>query len=87
MRDSVQQTASSMESSFNAELRKTESELNAAVEGAPAQAAEAAMAPQAGTEAAGASQGNAETAPAPQAKAEAAAAAPMPGALEGPAKT
>jgi sec-independent protein translocase protein TatB len=87
MRDSVQQSASSMESSFNAELRKTESELNAAVEGAPAQAAEAATAPLAGTEAAGASQGNAETAPAPQAKAEAAAAAPMPGALEGPAKT
>ncbi|HET9736331.1 MAG TPA: Sec-independent protein translocase protein TatB [Burkholderiales bacterium] len=35
MRDSVQQTASSMESSFNAELSKTESELNAAVEGKP----------------------------------------------------
>jgi sec-independent protein translocase protein TatB len=35
MRDSVQQTASSMESSFNAELSKAESELNAAVEGKP----------------------------------------------------
>jgi sec-independent protein translocase protein TatB len=42
MRDSVQQTASSMESSFNAELSKTESELNAAAEGAPAAPAEAA---------------------------------------------
>ncbi|HEX9182933.1 MAG TPA: Sec-independent protein translocase protein TatB [Burkholderiales bacterium] len=36
MRDSMQQAASGMESSFNAELRKTESDLNAAVEGAPA---------------------------------------------------
>jgi sec-independent protein translocase protein TatB len=44
MRDSVQQTASSMESSFNAELRKTESELNAAAEGTPAVPAEAAAA-------------------------------------------
>jgi sec-independent protein translocase protein TatB len=42
MRDSVQQSASSMESSFNAELRKTESDLNAAVEGAPASEAQAA---------------------------------------------
>jgi sec-independent protein translocase protein TatB len=42
MRDSVQQTASSMESSFNAELRKTESELNTALEGAPASEAQAA---------------------------------------------
>jgi sec-independent protein translocase protein TatB len=42
MRDSVQQTASSMESSFNAELRKTESDLNAAVEGTPASEAQAA---------------------------------------------
>ena len=47
MRDSVQQTASSMESSFNAELRKTESDLNAAVEGAPAgEAQTAAPAPE-----------------------------------------
>jgi sec-independent protein translocase protein TatB len=44
MRDSVQQTAGSMESSFNAELRKTESELNAAAEGTPAVPAEAAAA-------------------------------------------
>ena len=42
MRDSVQQTASSMESSFNAELRKTESDLNAAVEGTQASEAQAA---------------------------------------------
>jgi sec-independent protein translocase protein TatB len=35
MRDSMQQAASSMESSFNAELQKTESELNAAAEGKP----------------------------------------------------
>jgi sec-independent protein translocase protein TatB len=57
MRDSVQQTASSMESNFNAELRKTESELNAAVEGAPAgeaQAAAPAPADAQGTAAAGA---------------------------------
>jgi len=33
MRDSMQQAASSMESSFNAELQKTESELNAAAAG------------------------------------------------------
>jgi len=33
MRDSMQEAASGMESSFNAELQKTESELNAAVEG------------------------------------------------------
>jgi sec-independent protein translocase protein TatB len=42
MRDSVQQTASNMESSFNAELSKAESELNAAVEGKPQAEAEAA---------------------------------------------
>ena len=41
MRDSVQQTASNMESSFNAELSKAESELNAAVEGKPQAEAEA----------------------------------------------
>jgi sec-independent protein translocase protein TatB len=35
MRDTMQQAASSMESSFNAELQKTESELNAAAEGKP----------------------------------------------------
>jgi sec-independent protein translocase protein TatB len=52
MRDSVQQTASSMESSFNAELRKTESDLNAAVEGTPAAEAQAATSPQAGAGAA-----------------------------------
>ncbi len=33
MRDSMQQAASGMESSFNAEVQKTESELNAAAEG------------------------------------------------------
>jgi sec-independent protein translocase protein TatB len=33
MRDSMQEAASGMESSFNSELRKTESELNAAAEG------------------------------------------------------
>src|SRR5512134_2716449 len=33
MRDSMQGAASEMESSFNSELRKTESELNAAAEG------------------------------------------------------
>ena len=33
MRDSMQEAASGMESSFNSELQKTESELNAAVEG------------------------------------------------------
>ena len=54
MRDSVQQTASNMESSFNAELRKTESELNAAVEGAPASEAQPAAASEAGAAAAGA---------------------------------
>lgn len=42
MRDSVQQSASSMESSFNAELSKAESELNAAVEGKPQAEAQAA---------------------------------------------
>jgi sec-independent protein translocase protein TatB len=49
MRDSMQQAASSMESSFNAELQKTESELNAAAEGKPEAEAEAAgaAAPQA----------------------------------------
>ena len=50
MRDSMQQAASSMESSFNAELQRTESELNAAAEGkpqaeAPAESAAAAQAP------------------------------------------
>jgi sec-independent protein translocase protein TatB len=35
MRDSMQEAASSMESSFNTELQKTESELNAAAEGKP----------------------------------------------------
>jgi len=35
MRDSMQQAATSMESSFNAEVSKTESELNAAAEGKP----------------------------------------------------
>lgn len=33
MRDSMQEAASGMESSFNSELQKTESELNAAAEG------------------------------------------------------
>jgi sec-independent protein translocase protein TatB len=33
MRDSMQQAATGMESSFNAEMQKTESELNAAVAG------------------------------------------------------
>ena len=33
MRDSVQEAASGVESSFNSELQKTESELNAAAEG------------------------------------------------------
>jgi sec-independent protein translocase protein TatB len=33
MRDSMQSAASEMESSFNSELQKTESELNAAAEG------------------------------------------------------
>jgi sec-independent protein translocase protein TatB len=33
MRDSMQSSASDMQSSFNAELHKTESELNAAAEG------------------------------------------------------
>src|SRR3989337_216514 len=33
MRDSMQEAASGMESSFNAELQKTEAELNAAAEG------------------------------------------------------
>ena len=33
MRDSVQQSASGLESSFNAEMQKTETELNAAVSG------------------------------------------------------
>jgi sec-independent protein translocase protein TatB len=49
MRDSMQQAASSMESSFNAELQKTESELNAAAEGKPQAEAqpESAAAPQA----------------------------------------
>jgi sec-independent protein translocase protein TatB len=47
MRDSMQQTANSMESSFNAELQKTESELNAAVAGEPAPQAEAAAPAQA----------------------------------------
>ena len=52
MRDSMQQAASSVESSFNAELQKTESELNAAAEGKPqaqagpqAEAASVAQAP------------------------------------------
>ena len=44
MRDSMQQAASGMESSFNAGLSRTESELNAAVEGAPAGQAEPAAA-------------------------------------------
>ena len=44
MRDSMQQAASSMESDFNAELRKTETDLNTALEGAPAAQAEAAAA-------------------------------------------
>jgi sec-independent protein translocase protein TatB len=42
MRDSMQQAANSMESSFNAELQKTESDLNAAAEGKPEPQAEAA---------------------------------------------
>jgi sec-independent protein translocase protein TatB len=55
MRDSVRQTASSMESSFNAELRKAESELNAAVEGGPQAGAEPAAASNAQAQAADAS--------------------------------
>jgi sec-independent protein translocase protein TatB len=55
MRDSVQQTASSMESSFNAELSKTASELNAAVEGKPLAEAQAAAASNAEAKAAEAS--------------------------------
>jgi sec-independent protein translocase protein TatB len=55
MRDSVQQTASSMESSFNAELSKAESELNAAVEGKPQAEAEAAAGSNAEAKAADAS--------------------------------
>ena len=54
MRDSMQQAASGMESSFNAELRKTESDLNAAVEGAPASEAQPAAASEAGAAAASA---------------------------------
>jgi sec-independent protein translocase protein TatB len=46
MRDSMQQAASSMESSFNAELQKTESELNAAAEGKPQAQAQAEPQPQ-----------------------------------------
>lgn len=41
MRDSMQGAASEMQSSFDAEVRKTESDLNAAVEGKP----EAAVSP------------------------------------------
>jgi sec-independent protein translocase protein TatB len=55
MRDSVQQTASNMESSFNAELTKTESELNAAVEGKPQAEAQAAAGSNAEAKAADAS--------------------------------
>ena len=51
MRDSMQQAASSMESDFNAELRKTETDLNTALEGAPAAQAETAAAPQAAADA------------------------------------
>jgi sec-independent protein translocase protein TatB len=47
MRDSMQQAANSMESSFNAELQKTESDLNAAAEGKPEPQAEAAATAQA----------------------------------------
>jgi sec-independent protein translocase protein TatB len=55
MRDSVQQTASNMESSFNAELSKAESDLNAAVEGKPQAEAEAAAGSNAEAKAADAS--------------------------------
>ena len=55
MRDSMQQTANSMESSFNAELSKTESELNAAVEGKPQAEAQAAAGSNAEAKAADAS--------------------------------
>jgi sec-independent protein translocase protein TatB len=52
VRDSMQQAATSLESSFNAELRKTEGELNTALEGTPAAASEAAPAPEGGATAA-----------------------------------
>jgi len=40
VRDSMQEAATSLESSFNAEMRKTETDLNTALEGAaPAEAA------------------------------------------------
>jgi sec-independent protein translocase protein TatB len=55
MRDSVQQTAGSMESSFNAELSKAASDLNAAVEGKPLAEAQAAAASSAEAKAADAS--------------------------------
>ena len=75
MRDSVQQAASRLESSFNAELRKTESDLNAAVEGAPASEAQAAAPASAPA-----------PAPAP-ANAQGTPAASAPAALEGQPKT
>ena len=64
-----------MESSFNAELRKTESDLNAAVEGAPASEAQAAAPASAPA-----------PAPAP-ANAQGTTAASAPAALEGQPKT
>jgi sec-independent protein translocase protein TatB len=73
MRDSVQQTASNMESSFNAELRKTESDLNAAASGLPDPEAAPAAEPQAAAPARENVQGT--------------AAAGAPAALEGQPKT
>jgi sec-independent protein translocase protein TatB len=55
MRDSMQQAATDMESGFNDELRKTETELNAAVGGEPAAQAQAVAAPEANAQAAAAS--------------------------------